>query len=57
MGVAINTNGRTFDDSGCPALESTATQLKILAAQVVDFSRMRALHSLAAKDALAPASE
>lgn len=57
MGVAINTNGRTFDDAGSPALESTATQLKILAAQVVEFSRMRALHALAAKDAIAPGLE
>jgi FMN reductase len=57
MGVAINTNGRTFDASGCPAQESTAAQLKILAAQVVDFSRMRALHALGAKDAAAPPSE
>lgn len=57
MGVAINTNGRTFDESGGPAQEATATQLKILAAQVVDFSLMRALHALAAREALAPGSE
>jgi FMN reductase len=57
MGVAINTNSRMFDDSGCPAQEAIATQLKILASQVVDFSRMRALHSLARKEALAPGAE
>jgi FMN reductase len=57
MGVAINTNGRTFDDSGCPAQETIANQLKILATQVVDFSRMRALHALAEKEAGAPGLE
>lgn len=57
MGVAINTNGLAFDDSGCPAQEAIANQLKILASQVVDFSRMRALQSLAEKEAFAPGLE
>lgn len=49
LGVAINSAGKVFDESGSPTDEGTAQQLKILAQQVVDFARMRSLQDAAGK--------
>lgn len=51
LGVAINSAGKVFDDSGAPVDKATAQQLQILAEQVVEFARMRSLHDAAKKSA------
>ena len=47
MAVAINSATPVFGDNDVIADASTATQLNVLAGQVVDFARMRALDVLA----------
>jgi len=51
LGVAINSAGKVFDDSGAPIDPGIAQQLRILAEQVVEFARMRSLHDDAKKSA------
>ncbi len=45
LGAAINTIGAPFRPDGSAADESVSKQLAILAQQVVEFARMRALHA------------
>jgi FMN reductase len=49
LGAAINTIGSPFRADGTAADESVDKQLVILARQVVEFARMRAMHSAAAR--------
>lgn len=42
LGVTINTIGRSFDDDGTPVESTIATQMRILARQVVQFAHMQA---------------
>ena len=49
LGVAINTVGTPFHSDGSVADVAVASQLNLLAHQVVDFARMRALHAVLPK--------
>lgn len=46
LGVAINSIGSPFNDDGTASESAIAGQLKLLAQQVVEFARMRALRDL-----------
>jgi FMN reductase len=51
LGVAINTVGNPFNDDGTVSESASSDQLKMLALQVVEFARMRALRDLGRKEA------
>jgi FMN reductase len=51
LGVAINSIGKPFTDAGLASEPATAMQLKLLADQVVEFARLRALRELGVKEA------
>lgn len=46
LGVAINSIGKPFNEDGSASDATVASQLKLLARQVVEFARNRALHEL-----------
>jgi FMN reductase len=51
LGVAINSIGKPFSDDGSASEAAIASQLKLLAEQVVEFARLRSLRELGAKEA------
>jgi FMN reductase len=50
LGVAINTTVAPFDADGAPTASGNATQLSLLAQQVVEFAQMRASRSRARQE-------
>jgi FMN reductase len=51
LGVAINSIGKPFNEDGSATEAGIASQLKLLAEQVVEFARLRSLRELGAKEA------
>jgi FMN reductase len=51
LGVAINSIGKPFNEDGNASEAAIASQLRLLAEQVVEFARLRSLRELGAKEA------